>query len=245
MTDTSGQGTFTGYVPRFEMPIVPRAPDGTSSATQAFYQQLQVTIGLALSGPGGAFLDIMLAQAANASSSPNPTLFAMAGGFVRFYPAGAGVPSPDGFSDPAQGVLMLTPWLGDVEAQKRAFPPDTPRPGAIYYVGVDEAATKLILRDETARMSEAALRASWTEVKGAAPPPGTSPSDLIDAHNDRVMAGTGSVFVDGGTPIGKAVQDVSAAVETYRFTLRMTNLGPPIVYVSPLPAIRGAPYHAF
>lgn len=240
----SGQGTFTGYVPRFEMPIVPRAPDSASSSPQAFYQQLQVDLALAVSGPGGVFLDITLAKGANASSSPDSTLFAMTGGFVAFYPAGSTVPSPDSFSDPVRGVLVLTPWLGDVEAQKRTFPPDTPRPGRIYYVGVDEAATKPILRDETARMSDAALRASWTEAKGSAPPPGTASAALIDAHNDRVMAGTGSVFVDGRTPIGKAVQDNMAAVETYRLTLRMTNLGPPVSYVSPLPAIRGAPYYA-
>ena len=236
---------FTGYKPGFELPIVAPPPANYQGAPLAHYQLLQIQVAVATSGPNGEFVDITLAKAANAINS-NPvdaTLFAMTGGFVRYYPYDMAVPSPDNFTAPADGVLVLTVWIEDLTAQQHAFPPDTPAIGRIYYVGADLAQTTTILRGETARMSDAALLASWKAQLNAAPPAGTTHDQLIDKHNGFVMAGSASVFVDAGTPIGKAAQDNTAAVETYKFTLRMTNGNLPIVYVSPLPTFKGAPYY--
>lgn len=232
---------FTGYKPGVELPIIapPLATD--PAAALAFYQQLQIQISLAASGPNGEFIDISLAKAG--VSPLDATLFAMTGGFVRFYAAGATIPSPDNFVDAARDILMLTTWLGDVEAQQRRFPPDTPPIGHVYYVGVDQPQTALILRAETAKMSEAALRASWKAAQSSAAPPSTTIDALVDAHNLRVMGGTGSVFVTPGTAIGRAAEAVGTTVETYTFTLRTTTCGPPVSYVSPLPVFKGAPYY--
>jgi hypothetical protein len=236
---------FTGYKPGFEMPIV-APPAGADQATAlAYYQQLQIEIGLALSGPNGEFVDITLAKAANATNtnSVDATLFAITGGFARYYPGNMAVPSPDNFTAPADGVLVLTVWIEDIAAQQQAFPPDIPAIGRIYYVGVDLAETTTLLRGETARMSDAALRASWKAQLSASPPSGTTHDQLVDKHNGFVMAGAASVFVDAGTPIGKIAQDTTAAVETFTFTLRMTSSDAPIAYVSPLPTFKGAPYY--
>jgi hypothetical protein len=236
---------FTGYVPRFEMPIIAPPPSTYQGAALDYYQQLQLDLGLAMSGPNGEFVDFTLTKAANATSSApiDATLFAMTGGFVRYYPANLTVPSPDGFTAPADGVIELGVWLDDVLAQQRAFPPDTPSISRIYYVGVDLDQTTALLQNETAKMSDAALRASWKTQLNAPPPDGTTHDQLVDQHNGCVMAGLASVFVDAGTPIGKAAQDSAAPVETYLFTLRMTDSGPPMTYVSPLPSFIGAPYY--
>ncbi len=236
---------FTGYVPRFEMPVIAPPPANYQGALLDYYQQLEIDLGLAMSGPNNEFVDITLAKAANATNSipVDATLFAMTGGFVRHYPNGTVVPSPDSFTSPPEGVLVLTVWLEDIATQQRAFPADTPAMGYIYYVGVDQTQTSAILRTETAKMSDAALRASWKDQQGAAPAAGTTLDDLIDQHNARVMMGLGAVFVDGGTPIGKAAQDPTTSVETYRFTLRMTGGGNPVTYVSPVPIFTGAPYY--
>lgn len=238
---------FTGYSPRFEMPIIAPPPPAYQGAAVDYYQQLQIALGLAMSGPNGEFVDFTLTPAANATSSTplDATLFAMTGGFVRYYPLNMAVPSPDSFLAPANGVIAVTVWLDDVLAQKRAFPADTPAISRVYYVGVDLSQTTAILRSETAKMSDAALRASWKTQLNTAPPIGTTHDQLIDQHNSCVMNGSASVFVDAGTPIGKAAQDTAAAIETYKFTLRMTDSGPPMTYVSPLPTFIEAPYYEF
>ena len=241
MTDPT---PFTGYVPRFEFPVVAPPPPSFSGSPEDYYQQLPFALSTEVSGPNGEFVDITLARTGN-TGPVEATLYAMTGGFVRYYPEGMTVPSPDGFAAPAGGVLVLTTWAGDVEAQQRVFPPGTPSIGRIYYVGVDATQTALVLRTETARMSEAVLRVSWRAQQSTAPPPNTTLDALIDAHNERVMTGAGSVFVDGGSSIGKAAQDTSAAIDTFRFTLRMAASGPPPAYISPTPVILGAPFYDF
>lgn len=238
---------FTGYKPGLEMPIVAPPSVSDQGTPLAYYQQLQVQVEVTTSGPNGEFADVILAKAANATNSTpvDATLFAMTGGFVRYYPSNMPVPSPDNFTAPADGVLVLTVWIEDVAVQQRALAPEIPAMGRIYYVGVDLTQTTTILRSETAKMSDAALRASWKAQLNAAPPSGTTHDQLIDKHNGFVMAGAASIFVDAGSPIGKAIQDNSAATETYKFTLRLTNSGSPIGYVSPLPVLRGAPYFEF
>jgi len=234
---------FTGYVPRFKMPIIAPPPLGFTGTPDDYYLQLQIALTLVVSGPNGEFVDIGLTRATGGSVALDPTLFAMTGGFVRHYPPGMPIPSPDGFVDAQNGVLVLATWIGDVEAQRRNFPPDTPATSRIYYVGVDLLATETMLRAEIALMHDAALRASWRDTQNT-PPPATHDA-LVDAHKLRVMAGAASVFVDGGTAIGKAAQDGTASAETYRFTLRMTAGGSPPAYVSPLPNFGGAPYYGF
>lgn len=232
---------FTGYVPRIDLPIVALPPDSFTGQPAAYYQQLQLMLDVAPSGPNDEFADIGLSPDPNGTATPDPTLFAMAGGFVRCFPAGATIPSPDGFSDPARDSLMLTVWIGDIEAQQRGFPPDTPPVARIYYVGIDAVATAATLRLQTALMSEAALRASWKAEQFTSAPSGTTPDQLIDAHNLRVMTGVGSVFVDPGTAIGKAAPDIGGPVGSFRFTLRVSAAGAPPTYVSPLPLFAGAP----
>lgn len=236
---------FTGYVPRFEMPIVPPPPANYPGAPVDYYQQLQIELALAASGPNGEFLDVTMTRAPNSTNTApiDATFFAVTGGFVRYYPSGSTVPSPDNFLAPANGVIALTVWLGDVLAQQRAFPVDTPATGRIYYVGSDQSETSAFLRTETAKMSDAALRASWKDQQGSAPPAGTTSDDLIDQHHTRVMIGLGAVFVDAGTPIGKAVRDTAVTAETYKFTIRLTDNSAPMNYVSALPLFRGAPYY--
>lgn len=223
------------------MPVIAPPPDTFVGNPEDYYQQLGMQIAIATSGVGGAFLDISMTGAASASPPPDPTLFAMTGGFLRFYPPGTSIPSPDAFIEPQQGVLVLTTWLGDVEAQAKAFPATTPPIGRVYYVGVDAVATGGILRVETAKMSEKALRASWKSATGSAPPAATTLTDLIDAHNARVMGATGSLFVEGGTPIGAVAFD--ASLNAYRLTLRMTSNDASSGYVSPAPVFMGAPYY--
>lgn len=235
---------YAGYKPRLEMPVVSPPPANTA-APLAYYQGLQIQVEVAASGPNGEFADITVAQAANAQNPPavNPTLFAMTGGFVRNYPKNSIVPSPDNLAAPVGGVILLKVWSGDVLAQQKVFPPDVPALGRVYYVGVDETQTNPMLRVEIAKMSIPALKASWKEQQGAPPSGATTNDDLIDQHLARVMLGHADVFVDGGTPISKAALDTTAAVPTYKFTVRMTNCDAPISYVSPLPIFKGAPYY--
>jgi hypothetical protein len=236
---------FTGYTPGFSMPVIAPPPENFSGSAEDYYEQLPTQLAMAVSGPDGAFADFTLTGAPNAGQPPDPTLFAVTGGFVRHYPPGTSIPSPDNFIEPQQGVLMLSTWLGDIEAQTRVFPPDTPPIARVCYVGVDPVATALILRAEIDLMHDPELRASWKtgQGNGSAPPAGTLHPALVDAHKLRVMAGDASVFVTAGTAIGKAIQDQAAAVETYRFTLRMVSAGSPAAYVSPLPTFIGAPYY--
>jgi hypothetical protein len=224
------------------MPIIAPPPTTFSGPPLSYYQQLQIDLQMIASGPNGEFAAFTLAPVAGASVAPDPTLFAMTGGFVGYYPPNTPIPSPDNYTDPQRGVLMLTTWLGDFEAQTRAFPPDVPATGRIYYVGVDPIETKLILRAEAEKMKEPALRASWKAQQGSAAASNTTPGALVDAHTLRVMTGQGSVFVEGGAAIGKAALDVSAAAQTYAFALRMTDCGNPMNYVSPVPLFSGIPY---
>ena len=227
------------------MPMVAPPPADNQGTPLDYYQQLQIQIGLATSGPNNEFVDISLAKAANPTNSTpiDATLLAMTGGFVRYYSSGMSVPSPDNFTAPPEGVLMLKVWAADVCAQQVDFPPDTPALGRIYYVGADQTLTSTILRTETAKMSDAALRASWRDQQGTAASANTTRDQLIDQHNTRVMTGLADVFVEAGSAIGKAAQDGTATVETYKFTLRLMNCDAPIGYVSPLPIFAGAPYY--
>ncbi len=234
---------FTGYRPRFEMPIIAPPPAGYPGSAEDYYQQLQVEVAVTLSGPNGEFADLALTRTPTGALAPDPSLFAVMGGFVRCYPAGTAIPSPDLFVEPARDSLVLTVWIDDIEAQRRAFQADTPPISRVYYVGIDAVETATLLRIETSRMSEAALRASWKSAQQTSPPPGTTTADLIDAHNLRVMNGTGALFVDGGTCIGKMTKDLTAALETFRITMRMTDDGTPPVYVPPLPTFLAAPYY--
>lgn len=234
---------FTGYTPRFEMPIIGPPPASFSGPPADHYLQLQIQLAVTLSGSNGEFVDFSLTHSAGGTVALDPTLFAMTGGFVRCYPPGTPIPSPDSFSDATRSVLVLTTWLGDIEAQQRGFPPDTPSIGRIYYIGIDAAATSAVLRAETDKMGDAALQASWKAEQSTSPAPGTTHNVLVDAHNQRVMAGTGAVFVDPGAAVGKAMRDAASSAETYRFALRMVSAGPPPAYVSPLPNFGGAPYY--
>lgn len=232
---------FNGYVARFEMPIIAPPPASFQGTVADYYQQLQVQLTVTIAGPNGEFLDIALAKAPNATTTPDGTLFAMTGGFVRYYPDGAAVPSPDNLTTAAGGALVLKSWADDVLAQRRAFPPGTPPISRVYYLGVDQTLTAALLRLQTARMSEAALRASWKDQIGSAPASGTTLDQLIDQHNTRVMGGLGDVFVEPATAIGTAAPGATA--ETFAFSLRMANCDSPAAYVSPMPTFRGAPYY--
>lgn len=237
--------TFNGYKPRLEMPVVAPPPASFTGAPLDYYQGLQIDVGVVISGPNNEYVDITLARAANSSlTTPvDATLYAMTGGFVTFYPEGMQVPAPDSFEAPVNGVVVLTTWIDDVTTQQRVFPPDMPAIGRVYYVGVDLAQTALILKNETLKMSDAALRVSWKNQNGTAAPSGTTHDDLAEQHKTLVMTGLGSVFVDGGTAIGRAAQDTAAGTETYTFSLRMADSGPPMSYVSPIPVFRGVPYY--
>lgn len=225
------------------MPVIAPPPDSFTGPPEDYYQQLEAALTLTASGANDEFLTIALTSAPNSTVPPDPALFAMTGGFVRHYPPGTIIPSPDSFSDPSAGTLVLTTWLGDIEAQARAFPPGTPPISRIYYIGVDSAATAILLRVQTATMSEAALRASWKSEQGSAAPANAPVGDLVDAHNQRVMGGTGSVFVEGGTPIGQMTKELTAAVDTYRTILRITDNGTPPAYAALPPTLIGAPYY--
>ena len=233
---------FTGYRPHLAMPVIAPPPDGFAGTPDDYYQQLQIDLTLAASGPSGEFVEIALAPVTGSSLAIDPTLFAMTGGFISCFPAGAVIPSPDNLVDPIRTTLVLTVWFGDIEAQQRRFPPGTPPLGRIYYVGIDPSGTAVLLRAETARMSDAALRASW-KAQQTASSSGIDRETLIDAHTARVMSGTGSVFVTGATRIGTIPPVAGAAGPTYAFTLRTSDAGPSPVYVSPLPVLIGAPYY--
>ena len=232
------------YTPKLELPVIKAAPVGGSPA--AYYQQLQINVVVTSSGLGGEFADIAITRVANPQTPPaiDATLFAMMGGFVRYFPPGTIVPSPDNLVAPAGGVLVLQVWAADILAQERAFPPTIPSLGRVYYVGVERTATEQLLRIQVAKMSIAALIASWKDVQGAAPPQNISDDDLIDHHWARVIQAPSttthpSVFVDPGTPIGKAAQN---GAESFQFSLRTTKCRAPISYVSPLKVFKGAPF---
>jgi hypothetical protein len=233
---------FSGYRPYLAMPVIAPRPDGFAGTPDDYYQQLQIDVALTASGPGGEFVDIALSAATGSTLGIDPTLFAMTGGFISCFPAGASIPSPDNLVDPNRDTLILTVWLGDIEAQQRKFPPGTSPLGRVYYAGIDPTGTAAILRTETAKMSDAALRASW-KAQQTTTVSGVDREALIDAHNSRVMSGTGSVFVNGGTPIGTIRPVAGASDPTYAFTLRATDAGPSPAYVSPLPVLIGAPYY--
>jgi hypothetical protein len=235
-----------GYKPRLEMPVIAPPPAANTGTPLTYYQGLQLQVTVAVSGPNGEFADVTVLQAPNAQNPPavDPTFFAMTGGFVTCYPMNSAVPSPDNFAAPAGGVILLKVWSGDVLAQQKVFPPDVPALGRVYYVGFDATQTNPMLRIEVAKMSLPALKASWKDRQGTPPSASITLDDLIEHHLARVMLGSGDVFVDGGTPIGKAVLDSTAAVPTYKFAMRMTNCDAPISYVSPLPILKGAPYYA-
>lgn len=247
------------FSPLFHMPVIAPAPADYAGDAVAYYaevaQQTAVTLtavevlpeqmltpsaslqakGLVvtLGNPDATF------QYAASSQAPAPpawrTLFAMAGGFLRYIPSGApgglnpALPppfdtlapvspaAPVDLTTPAWGTLALDIWPADSRLMQEAAP-QKPSLGALYYVGADEAAAAVAIKpllavqypqaryDASVSAGKTpALQKAVEGIKGAAYGSAQSYATLLDDYVAEFKQGTTSVLVKGGSQIGAAI----------------------------------------
>ncbi|PYQ26990.1 MAG: hypothetical protein DMF56_21810 [Acidobacteria bacterium] len=154
---------------------------------------------------------------------PFSTVFAMTGGFVSFYSDSTPFTLPGGQVLPASsssgdlGAIVLTIWGADFGQLNKGLAPELGRPVAILYRGLDKNAVSKALEGEVGKMPKRALVQSWKDGGGQ----GTEPDQatLKQLHLARILAGSGSVFVNGGTPLGEAVTALSGSDTNAEFVL--------------------------
>ncbi|MEN3370989.1 MAG: hypothetical protein V7609_3132 [Verrucomicrobiota bacterium] len=117
------------------------------------------------------------------SDIPMSTVFAATTGFVSYL----------------QGDVVLRVWGPDFDDLVK--PEDGLRPNRIAYSLLDAASVQEAIENQIAKLPLPVLKESWTE-SGAGIPPDDSDA-LESALVQRFMAGTASIFVAAGTPLGR------------------------------------------
>lgn len=221
------------YEANLYMPVIAAPPAGT--APEGYYAQLAAN-GVAVTAVPAADHDglhitvtspPLARQSIGDPPTPVPfsTVFAMAGGFVTYYPDDKPFTLPNGDTLPAStspavdiGTVVLNIWGADFQQIDQRLFPDEPRPMTFIYRGMQKSKVALALTDDVKNIKRRALVKSWDDT----PAHGPAPSDMAalqQAHLARVMAGDGAVFIDGGTPIGEAAAQSTPSQSVAKFTL--------------------------
>lgn len=249
---------FTPYKPKFEMPVIapPQSTDPVDYKPLYDAMNLEITLTIDTATMGVEVKTKPKTSAAVLESNMRD-LFAMCGGLARYLPAGSELPTPElaitpapttgptttPQISPAGGALVLEVWAADSVSQFQNFPPGIPPVARILYLGVDETSISDMLEPHVDKMKEPELLASW-KAAGNAVPTSIDLATLKGSHLTRVLAGEAKVFVDGGSQIGKAAWvDANDHSLGTIFSLQFVNGETPPAFMSPLPAIRGAPYY--
>jgi hypothetical protein len=216
------------YKPIFHMPIIGPPPAGSGEAPADYYSGLHVTV-------TARQLDNRLGMEISISDTAHATVYAVCGGVVSFIPAGNTIPSPDNQIAPKGGALVLKAWADDFIKHKKNSPGNK-RAASYIYLNVDVLASQI--KAAVATVKHRALKKFWKH--NATLPLPDDDETLRDFYQtDGVMKGLAWVFVDGGTPLGKAVAD--NPVHAAKFWMQNLSADGPQVYLSPASTIRAVP----
>jgi hypothetical protein len=213
----------TGYKPLFQLPIIGPPPAGFSGSPSDFYAALNATV-TAVTAIGPSPREGLVVSVAPIAQT---TIYAISGGTITFFPAGKPIPSPDNQIAPTGGALVLSVWVGDFLKQKTAGPAGTEPVARYIYMGVQDVG--LAITAAVATEKKPALAKFWEQQQTM---PAPDDLDMLKDHFFAgVMTGLASVFVDGGTELGKT---------TGTFTLQQLDGGSPKKYVSPVTSLKVA-----
>jgi hypothetical protein len=172
----------------FFLPVV-LPPKKDFSNTLAYYSGIEaqgVVVSAAAQSPGGPMqITVEKADVLHTDMlTPMSTVFTATAGFVTY----------------AQGNVELRVWSDDFKDLVK--PASGMRPNRIVYGSLDSASVQQAIANTVAKLKLGLLilQESWTEAGGSGPMP--IRADLETAMVQRFMAGTASIFVDAGTPIG-------------------------------------------
>ncbi len=195
------------------MPLIP-PPEVDQGDPAAFYAALnaQVSIDAPSSGAGLQVTienpDDLLPEVPPGTTRPLSTVFAVARGFVSFYPSGANLPTPNGqpMVVPPEmtgldiGTVIQQVWAPDYRKLGTTVVPPELRTTHIAYIGLDRSSVENQFKELLPNLPTKALVKSWNDSGGSGPPPDRV--TLESAFLQRAMSGDGSIFVAGGSPLG-------------------------------------------
>lgn len=223
--------------PKLIMPLVP-PPDATQSDPVQFYPSLNATVDVDAPATGEGMQitidkpDALWPDSQYSNQCKRSTVFAIAKGFVRFYPAAANLPTPDGqpMTVPPEmagldvGTVIQQIWFDDYRKLGTVVESQNSRTTHVAYIALDKESVRAAFTSLVASMHRKALVKSWTGAGGTGVVPDTATLRTLFA--DRVMSGDASVFAPLGTPIGNAAKvtvippNNSTPVAAGRFTLQ-------------------------
>jgi hypothetical protein len=183
-------------------------------------------------------------------------------------------PAPAGTVTPAWGTLILQIWGTDLQALKGALK-DKPPSSFVYYLGVDEASLAPLLKaalkeiyTEQIYLDQLAAESQKPAVKQRKPsvravvetimlsPFQTGPvaptptyNQLIDDYFNAFLAGSTTILVKGGTPVGKAIEvsgpGFPGPTTVGQVELWFLDTSVPAEFISPIWILGGAPSYGF
>lgn len=142
--------------------------------------------------------------------SPRPlaTVVAPTRGLIRYYPAGAALPTasgqplplPAGLQTPDVGTIVLQVWPGDQRRMGSEREPGEPLPTHIVLGGLQRASVEAACTPEVGLLKHKALKRGWIAANGSATVPADPALKLDYVH--QIMTGNAELYVPAGAVLG-------------------------------------------
>lgn len=193
------------WVAKFFLPVV-LPPEHYFSDPVSYYSAIEaqgVVVNASAQAPG-APMEITVEKAdvlhVHSGALPMSTVFAPMGGFVSY----------------VQGELVLR--VSGSDFGDLVKPAGGMRPNQIVFGSLDPTTIEQAIAKQIAKLSLVVLTESWTEGGGT----GTAPLQpaLEAAMVQRFMAGTASIFVSSGTPLGQGSPTAGVNGPVVRLTMQ-------------------------
>lgn len=230
------------YIPNFCMPII-QAP--TEEDNTDYYNNLDVTITPNNEGNDGITFELTGAQKLDYEK-----LYTVVGGIINYISGGNRL--PDGSISPGEGTIVLIANIADVIQLMGDLPLGIAPMSQVFYLNAKSEAFRSAIEiylnnleqnsieEFNKILPETILNNYWSEVNSS--DPFTISRDIKQSrYLDGILNGENTIFISGGTYIGKMEINNSTNPQ---FSLRFldgTGLMPfsPLVYLRNLPLIAG------
>jgi IPT/TIG domain len=224
------------YTPKFHMPIIGPPPANTPPTT--YYGTVTAATSVYVSQAANKGLQIDL------SNATYNQIFAMLGGLVTFIPPGKPLPTKGNEPSPGEGSLVLQVQPVDVYELRnilKVTAPGVPTMVSVLYLNAKPDSVRSALEPEVRnpnKLPDMRLEEVWNRGHKIS---ATSRTELEDYYLDQFLLGQTAVFVDGGTPTGKAA---SSSTSNVALTLRLIDAKgddlSPLLHLRGMPSYGGA-----